>query len=67
METRYPTQPGWYAIGMNDENNEPQFGPIYHFDGFSWTDEEGNEVDGFYDPFLQLEVGVSAADHYVRQ
>lgn len=65
----YPTKSGWYCIVMLDDGNEPDFGPIYYFDAETcvWVNEDNDEVDSVYDPFLGCEVSIDGADGYVPQ
>jgi len=70
---QYPTQPGWYCIGWDREDQEeqqeqgPEFGGIYRFDGEDWFHEDGTEMDQ-----VQYVLGiphsvVKCADYYVKQ
>ena len=67
----YPTESGWYCIVFLDEDNRPNYGPIFKLDIIDdehvWTDEDGDEVEHLFDTFLQVRVAMDAADGYVRQ
>lgn len=69
----YPTNPGWYCIGFDREDKEvqasigPDFGQIYYYTGVEWTDDDGEPVDGFFDPSVQMRVATHAADYYWPQ
>ena len=75
METKIITEaseltPGWYACAFGNNEGELQWGAAqilqYHGDGY-WTDEDGNEKDRLFDPFLQTYVAMDAAEGYARQ
>ena len=58
---------GWYVVGFDLLDGQPDYGPIYHYhgDGF-WTDESGEEIESIWDPICQTRVATDAADFYVR-
>jgi hypothetical protein len=62
--------PGWYCIGFEGESGEIDWvgAPIYHYIGDDqWEDDDGSDVESFFDPLLQLRVATDAADAYLRQ
>lgn len=64
-------QPGWYAIGfVGDEGSSIDWNgaPIYQYLGEgAWMDDDGEPVEGFFDPVLQMTVTTDSADAYLRQ
>jgi hypothetical protein len=65
--TAYPTQPGWYCLGMRDLDSEIQLGSILEFADDEWFDEEGEPVDRLWDSVLDCWVSISSADCFVPQ
>lgn len=60
----------WYAIGFTGETREIDWGSamIYRYDGDGcWSDDEGEVVHAFWDPFLQMLVSTDAACAYEPQ
>lgn len=72
LNTQYPTEPGWYCLGFDrlDADEQADIGPhmegIYRFTGSEWLDDYGDVIHGVYHPALFIDVGMSAADYYVR-
>lgn len=63
-------KPGWYGIGFEDDDGHINWNtaPICRYlgDGL-WEDDDGNAVDAFWDPVLQLYVATDAPDAFLPQ
>lgn len=58
----------WYCVGWDNDDGSTMWDAMIRYEGYgTFTGDDGNIVNGLYDPILQCLVAVNAADHYQLQ